>query len=99
MCTSGWAIGPPRCALARLSRLWRFQCSGQAGVALRLVRVNSVLGSHWLFLRQDEAGAAAILATELDDALGGKAKQFRELQSHESEELMQVLSSHAYAVS
>ena len=50
---------------------------------------------------QDEAGAAAILATELDDALGGKAKQFRscaQQQSHESEEFTQVFTPHAYAV-
>ena len=59
---------------------------------MRLAWVNSSTGRHWLFLVQDEAGAAAILATELDDALGGKAKQFRELQAHESKEFAQVLS-------
>ncbi len=39
---------------------------------------------------QDETGAAAIFATELDDKLGGKAKQYRQVQEGESPEFLQV---------
>ena len=39
---------------------------------------------------QDESGAAAIFATELDDKLGGKAKQYRQVQDGESPEFLKV---------
>ena len=42
---------------------------------------------RWL---QDESGAAAIFATELDDRLGGKAKQYRQVQDGESPEFLKV---------
>ena len=40
--------------------------------------------------QQDEAGAAAVLAVELDDALGGAAKQLRQVQGSEAPEFVQV---------
>lgn len=39
---------------------------------------------------QDEKGAAAALSVELDDALQGSAKQFREVQGAESPEFLKV---------
>lgn len=42
---------------------------------------------------QDETGASAILAEQLDASLGGKPKESRELQGSESPEFQQVLSA------
>lgn len=42
---------------------------------------------------QDEAGAAAIWTTKLDDSLGGAAKQFREVQGAETAEFLALFPS------
>lgn len=42
---------------------------------------------------QDESGAAAIFATELDIKLGGKAKQYRQVQDGESPEFLRASPS------
>jgi len=42
---------------------------------------------------QDEVGAAAILAVELDGALGGSPTIFREVERQESEEFLQLFSA------
>ena len=40
------------------------------------------------WLKQDEAGAVAIMTVELDSALGGRAVQYREVQGHETEKFL-----------
>lgn len=42
---------------------------------------------------QDETGASAILAEQLDTSMGGAPKQFREVQGSESPEFLQVWKS------
>uniref|UniRef100_A0A4W4E752 Gelsolin n=1 Tax=Electrophorus electricus TaxID=8005 RepID=A0A4W4E752_ELEEL len=64
--------------------------TGDAYVVLNTIKQRS--GSlqydlhFWLgdFCTQDESGSAAIFTVQLDDHLGGKPIQFREVQGHES---------------
>ncbi|KAF7669778.1 hypothetical protein LDENG_00124040 [Lucifuga dentata] len=59
---------------------------GDAYVLLYTTSAPSYYIHMWLGddCSQDESGAAAIFATQLDDFLGGKPVQFRELQNNES---------------
>ncbi|XP_061097658.1 scinderin like b [Conger conger] len=60
--------------------------TGDAYILLFTTRAPSYCIHMWLGneCSQDESGAAAILATQLDDHLGGKPVQFREVQNNES---------------
>nr|ANR02564.1 gelsolin [Peripatoides novaezealandiae] len=63
--------------------------SGDSYVILKTKKVNNKFEWNihfWLGKNtsQDEAGAAAIKAVELDDSLGGVPVQYREVQEHES---------------
>jgi hypothetical protein len=44
-----------------------------------------------ILMRQDETGASAILAEQLDSSMGGKRREYREVQGSESPEFLQVL--------
>ncbi|XP_020592619.1 villin-4-like [Phalaenopsis equestris] len=68
--------------------------SGDAYVILKTTALKSgALRNdihYWLGenCSQDEAGAAAIKTVELDAALGGRAVQYREVQSHETDKFL-----------
>lgn len=51
---------------------------------------NDARGLNFL---QDETGASAIMAEQLDAAMGGAPKEFREVQGSESPEFLQVRKS------
>eukprot|EP00884_Botryococcus_braunii_P011402 jgi/Botrbrau1/20262/Bobra.31_1s0047.1 len=70
--------------------------SGDAYLILHTEKTSSGTLSYSIFYwsgkdcSQDEGGAVAILAVELDDALGGAPKQYREVQGGESGEFLKL---------
>jgi len=72
---------------------------GDSYIILHTVKEESSL-SHsihfWLgkFTTQDEAGTAAYKTVELDDFLGGKAHQHREVMGYESETFLGLFNGH-----
>uniref|UniRef100_A0AAY4C6W7 Gelsolin n=1 Tax=Denticeps clupeoides TaxID=299321 RepID=A0AAY4C6W7_9TELE len=68
--------------------------TGDAYVVLNTIKQRSgnlQFDLHfWLgdFCTQDESGAAAIFTVQMDDYLGGKPIQYREVQGHESKEFL-----------
>lgn len=69
--------------------------TGDAYLLLLTTQAPSYCIHMWLGAEcsQDESGAAAIFAMQLDDYLGGKPVQFREVQGHESQTFLGYFKS------
>lgn len=75
--------------------------SGDSYIVLKTVADNKKKGTftwdihYWLGNKtsQDELGAAAILAVELDDGLGGGPVQHREVEGYESQQFLSYFKS------